>query len=79
MTLEHDVGLVRIIAHSSSHDTLGIQAVGHGVSELPAAFSVAIEMSARLEDIGAIVHAYPTMSEAFPKAALKELGRAILV
>ena len=35
------------------------------------------EMQARLEDIAAIIHAHPTMSEGFHEAALKVLGHAI--
>jgi dihydrolipoamide dehydrogenase len=56
---------------------LGVQAVGTGVSELSAAFSLAIEMGARLEDIAGTIHAHPTQSEAFAEAALKTLGHAL--
>ena len=56
---------------------LGIQAVGAGVSELSAAFALAIEMGARLEDIAGTIHAHPTESEAFQEAALKALGQAL--
>jgi dihydrolipoamide dehydrogenase len=68
---------VRIVARADNHLVLGIQAVGEGVSELSAAFSLAIEMGARLEDIAGTIHAHPTLSEAFPEAAMKVLGNAI--
>ena len=45
------------------------QAVGAGVSELSAAFALALEMGARLEDIGGTIHAHPTLGEAFQEAA----------
>ena len=48
-----------------------------GVSELSAAFALALEMGARLEDIAGTIHAHPTQGEAFQEAALKALGRAI--
>ncbi|MFH1796829.1 MAG: dihydrolipoyl dehydrogenase [Pseudomonadota bacterium] len=77
MTLQGEDGFVRVVARADDHVVLGIQAVGTGVSELSAAFSLAIEMGARLEDISGTIHAHPTMSEGFAEAALKALGHAI--
>ena len=77
MTLQDDEGFVRIVARADNHVVLGVHAVGAGVSELSAAFSLALEMGARLEDIAMTIHAHPTQSEAFHEAALKVLGHAI--
>jgi dihydrolipoamide dehydrogenase len=77
MTLDASDGFVRIVARADNHVVLGIQAVGAGVSELSAAFALAIEMGARLEDIAGTIHVHPTESEAFPEAALKALGRPL--
>ncbi len=77
MTLLGEEGFVRVVARADNHLVLGIQAVGEGVSELAAAFSLAIEMGARLEDIAGTVHAHPTLGEAFPEAAMKAFGQAI--
>jgi dihydrolipoamide dehydrogenase len=77
MTREGEVGFVRVVARADNHLVLGIQAVGQGVSELSAAFGLAIEMGARLEDIAGTIHAHPTLGEAFPEAALKALGHAL--
>ncbi|OHV84554.1 dihydrolipoyl dehydrogenase [Rhizobium sp. LCM 4573] len=77
MTLGSEDGFVRVVARADNHLVLGIQAVGAGVSELSAAFSLAIEMGARLEDIAGTIHAHPTQSEAFAEAALKSLGHAL--
>ncbi len=77
MTLTSDEGFVRVVARADNHLLLGIQAVGSGVSELSAAFTQAIEMGARLEDIAGTIHAHPTQSEAFAEAALKGLGHAL--
>jgi dihydrolipoamide dehydrogenase len=79
MTLTSDEGFVRVVARADNHLVLGIQAVGSGVSELSAAFALAIEMGARLEDIAGTIHAHPTQSEAFAEAALKGLGHALHV
>ena len=56
------------------------KAVGWGVSELSSAFTLAMEMGARLEDVAATIHANPTTSgEAFQEAApaFSALGHAI--
>lgn len=74
MTLGDESGLVRIVARADNHLVLGIQAVGNGVSELSASFSLALEMGARLEDVVGTIHAHPTQSEAFPEAAHRALG-----
>jgi dihydrolipoamide dehydrogenase len=79
MTRQGEDGFVRVVARADNHLVLGIQAVGQGVSELSAAFSLAIEMGARLEDIAGTIHAHPTQSEAFAEAALRTLGHALHV
>jgi dihydrolipoamide dehydrogenase len=70
-------GFVRIVARADNHLVLGIQAVGQGVSELSAAFGLAIEMGATLEDVAGTIHAHPTQGEAFQEAALRALGHAL--
>jgi dihydrolipoamide dehydrogenase len=77
MTLQDDEGFVRIIARADNHVVLGVHAVGAGVSELSAAFSLALEMGARLEDVALTIHAHPTMSEAFHESALAALGHPL--
>jgi dihydrolipoamide dehydrogenase len=77
MSLEGTEGFVRVVARKDNHLILGWQAVGTGVSELAAAFSYAIEMGARLEDVGGIIHAHPTLGEAVQESALRALGRAL--
>jgi dihydrolipoamide dehydrogenase len=73
MTRLGEEGFVRVVARADNHLVLGIQAVGQGVSELAAAFGLAIEMGARLEDIASTIHAHPTQGEAFQEAAIKAL------
>ena len=69
-------GFVRAVARADNHVVLGIQAVGQGVSELAAAFALALEMGGRMEDIVGTVHAHPTRGEAVQEAARKALGLA---
>ena len=77
MTLQGEDGFVRIVARADNHLILGMQAVGQGVSELSAAFGLAIEMGARLEDVAGTVHAHPTLGEAVQETALRALGHAL--
>src|SRR3954463_5758139 len=77
MTLEAEDGFVRVTARADNHLVLGIQAVGAGVSELAAAFGLALEMGARLEDLAQTIHAHPTQSEALLEASLRALGHAL--
>ena len=77
MTVERDDGFIRVVARRSDHLILGIQGVGAGISELAAAFALALEMGARLEDVAATIHAHPTQGEALQEACLRALGQAL--
>ncbi|WP_415182015.1 dihydrolipoyl dehydrogenase [Phaeovulum sp.] len=77
LTMQAGQGFVRVVARADNHLVLGIQAVGRGVSELSAAFGLALEMQARLEDIAATVHTHPTQGEALQEAAMTALGQAL--
>jgi len=77
MTMEAEDGFVRVVARKDDHVILGLQAIGGGVAELAAAFGLALEMGARLEDIASTIHAHPTQGEAFQEAALRTLGHAL--
>src|SRR5262249_24879035 len=77
MTLGSEAGFIRAVARADNHLLLGIQAVGAGIAELSASFSLALEMRARLEDVSATIHAHPTLSEGFLESALTALGHPI--
>ena len=77
MTLESTDGFVRVVARKDNHLVVGWQAVGRSVSELAAAFSQSLEMGATLEDVGATIHAHPTLGEAVQEACLRALGHAL--
>jgi dihydrolipoamide dehydrogenase len=70
-------GFVRVLARKDDHRILGIQAVGAHISELSGEFAMALEMGATLEDVAGVIHAHPTLSEAFFEASLAGLGHAI--
>ncbi len=77
MTTQSEDGFVRVVARADTNLVLGLQGVGAGISELSSAFSLALEMGARLEDIAGTIHAHPTRSEGLQEAALKALGHAL--
>lgn len=77
MTTEREDGFIRVVWREADHAIVGLQAVGTGVSELSAAFSLAIEMGACLEDIAGTIHAHPTQSEGLQEACLRALGHAL--
>jgi len=77
MSTGQESGMVRVIARADNHEIAGIQAVGHDISELSSAFSLAIEMGARLEDLMGTIHAHPTRSEALQEAAFAAVGKPI--
>ncbi len=70
-------GFVRAVARADDHLIVGLQAVGRSVAELSAAFGLAVEMGARLEDIGDTIHAHPTIGESLAESALAALGHAL--
>ena len=77
MTCDAEDGFIRVVWRQSDQAVVGIQAVGAQVSELSAAFALAIEMGACLEDIAATIHAHPTLSEGLQEACLKAQDRAL--
>jgi dihydrolipoamide dehydrogenase len=77
MTVAAEAGFIRVVARADNHLLVGIQGVGTGISELSAAFSLAVEMGARLEDVTGTIFAHPTLSEGMLEAALKTLGRPV--
>ncbi|EQD27024.1 dihydrolipoamide dehydrogenase, partial [mine drainage metagenome] len=75
--LEAPTGFVKILAHQTSDEILGVQIVGPMASELIAEAVLAMEFRASAEDIALTIHAHPTLSEAVHEAALSVSGRAL--
>jgi len=58
---------------------IGVHLVGVHVSELAGEAALAIEMAATLDDLTAVIHPHPTISEAVLEAALGASGRPLHV
>ena len=63
-------GLVKFIADAKTDEILGVHIMGPMAGELIAEAVVAMEFRGSAEDIGMIVHAHPSLSEALKDAAL---------
>ncbi len=70
-------GMVKIVADADSDRILGVHVLGPQASELVAQAVIAMEFDASAEDLGLIMFAHPTLSEAVHEAALGVGGHAI--
>lgn len=70
-------GFVKVLAHAETDRVLGVHMIGPHVSELICEAVMAMAFSACSEDIAAIVHAHPSLSEVFHEAALAANKRAL--
>ncbi|HET9423765.1 MAG TPA: dihydrolipoyl dehydrogenase [Gemmatimonadaceae bacterium] len=70
-------GFVKFITDAKTDELLGAHIVGPNASEMIAEVVLGFEYRASADDIGATVHAHPTLSEVTKEAALAALGRAL--
>ncbi|HVJ24510.1 MAG TPA: FAD-dependent oxidoreductase, partial [Burkholderiales bacterium] len=63
-------GMVKFLAHAKTDEILGVHIMGPMAGELIAEAVVAMEFRGSAEDIGMIIHAHPSLSEALKDAAL---------
>jgi len=70
-------GMVKIVVDERYHQILGVHIVGPGATDLIAGAALAIRLDVTPEDIGATLHAHPSLSEAIWEAARDVNGEAI--
>jgi dihydrolipoamide dehydrogenase len=70
-------GFAKIIVDESTGELLGAHLVGHEVTELLGELSLTRLMEGTNVEVGAVINAHPTMSEAVKEAALAADGRAV--
>ena len=70
-------GMVKVIADAETDRILGVHVLGPQASEMVAQAVIAMEFDASAEDLGLIMFAHPTLSEAVHEAALSVAGHAI--
>lgn len=76
LTYDRVDGLTKLIIEPETHRILGVGLVGHGAGELIGEGAVAVEMGATVEDLAAIVHPHPTLSETIMESAEVFFGHA---
>ena len=70
-------GFVKIISNEKNNKIVGVQIVGHDVSDLISEAALAIKMNASVEDLALTIHPHPTLSESLMEAAEAAMGKAI--
>ncbi|MGE7767244.1 dihydrolipoyl dehydrogenase [Peribacillus sp. NPDC096540] len=70
-------GFAEVIVDAKSHILLGMHMVGADASNLIGEGVLALELSARVEDIALSMHPHPTLTESWLEAAEAVLGHAI--
>jgi dihydrolipoamide dehydrogenase len=77
MTRGSTQGFVKIISNENDKKIVGVQIVGHDVSDLISEAALAIRMNASVEDLALTIHPHPTLSESLMEAAEAAMGKAI--
>ncbi len=70
-------GMVKVVAEAKYGQILGVHMIGPEVTDLISEAVLAILMEATIEDIAKMIHAHPTLPEAFKEATLDVDQRAI--
>ena len=77
VTLAETDGFIKIIADKATHVILGVHIIGPHASDLLPEGTLAVAKHLTIEEIGDVVHAHPTLSEAFWEAVMDAKGLAI--
>jgi dihydrolipoamide dehydrogenase len=70
-------GFAKLVVDESTGELLGAHLVGHEVTELLGELSLTRLMEGTSVEVGAVINAHPTLSEAVKEAALAAEGRAV--
>jgi len=76
-TMGETEGAIKVVADGSSLEILGVHMIGPMVSELIAEACLAMSQGAKIDNIGWMMHAHPTLSEVFREAMLDCEGRSL--
>jgi dihydrolipoamide dehydrogenase len=73
----HTEGFVKLVTDAKYGEILGCQVIGHGVTELIAEVTLAMNLESTVHEVAETCHAHPTLSEAIMESALVAAGRGI--
>ncbi len=77
LSLGDTEGKVKVLAHAQTDRILGVHIIGPRAGDLISEAVTAIEFGASSEDMGRLVHAHPTLSEALKEACLAAWDRPL--
>lgn len=77
LALDDYEGFAKVVVDEGTGEVLGAHLVGHEVTELLGELSLTRLMEGTSVELGAVVHAHPTLSEAVKEAALAAEGQAV--
>jgi dihydrolipoamide dehydrogenase len=61
-------GFIKVLAEDTTGRIVGVMAIGHLVSELIDAATLAVSLRLTARQVTGVIHAHPTLSEAFAEA-----------
>jgi len=70
-------GMAKVVADAETDALLGVHLIGPHAGDLIAEAALALEVDATAEDLAAVIHVHPTVSEALGEAALAADHRAL--
>ena len=70
-------GMVKIVSDERYDEILGVHMAGGPATDMIAEGGLALRLEATLEELVSTIHPHPTVSEAFPEAAMATWGQAI--
>ncbi|MFN2432956.1 MAG: dihydrolipoyl dehydrogenase [Gemmatimonadota bacterium] len=79
VAVSHTEGFVKIVAEAEYGEIVGCHIIGKGATELIAELALARTLEATTSEVGATVHAHPTLAEAVMEAAHAAEGHALNV
>lgn len=77
LTMGEEEGFVKVIAEAETKRIIGVHMMGPHASDLIHEAVLAVEKKMTAEDIATVIHAHPTLSEAFFEASLGIEGKSI--
>jgi dihydrolipoamide dehydrogenase len=77
LTLGEEEGFVKVLSEAQSKRIIGVHMMGPHASDLIHEAVLAMDKNMTADDISSVIHAHPTLSEAFMEAALGIENKAI--
>ncbi|MEX2598427.1 MAG: dihydrolipoyl dehydrogenase [Dehalococcoidia bacterium] len=77
LALDDNEGFVKVIVDARTGELLGAHLIGHEVTEMLGELSLTRLLEGTNVEIGAVINAHPTISEAIKEAALAAEGKAV--